>query len=43
MQQPQYFFITLLQSTLSSRLLQPFVDSKKIIIVIFSNRKQKAT
>ena len=27
---------------LSSRLLQSIVDGKKIIIVIFSNKKQKA-
>ena len=35
------FFTTLLQLMLSSRLLQLIVDGKKIIIVIFSNRKQK--
>ena len=28
---------------LSNRLLQPVIDGKKIIIVIFSNRKLKAT
>ena len=28
---------------LSNRLLQPVIDDKKIIIVIFSNRKLKAT
>ena len=28
---------------LSNRLLQPVIDDKKIIIVIFSNRKPKAT
>ena len=27
---------------LSNRLLQPVIDDKKIIIVIFSNRKQKS-
>ena len=37
------FFTTLLQLMLSNRLLQPIIDGKKIIIVIFSNRKQKAT
>ena len=36
------FFTILLQLMLSSRLLQPTVDGKKIIIVTFSNRKQKA-
>ena len=35
------FFTTLLQLMLNSRLLQPIVDGKKIIIVIFSNKKQK--
>ena len=28
---------------LSNNLLQPVIDGKKIIIVIFSNRKPKAT
>ena len=28
---------------LSSKLLQPVIDGKKIIIVIFLNRKQKTT
>ena len=28
---------------LSSRLLQPIIDGKKIIIVIFSKRKKKET
>ena len=37
------FFTKLLQLILSSRLLQPVIYGKKIIIVIFSNRKQKAT
>ena len=37
------FFTTFIQLILSSRLLQPVIDSKKIITVIFSNRKQKAT
>ena len=37
------FFTTLLQLMLSSKLLQPVIDGKKIIIVIFSIRKQKAT
>ena len=38
------FFTILLQLMLSTRLLQPIVDGKKIIIiVIFSNRKQKVT
>ena len=37
------FFITLLQLMLSSRLSRPVIDGKKIIIVIFLNRKQKAT
>ena len=36
------FFTTLLQLILSSRLLQPIIDGKKIIIVVFSNKKQKA-
>ena len=36
------FFTILLQLMLSTRLLQPIVDGKKkIIIMIFSNRKQK--
>ena len=35
------FFTILLQLKLSTRLLQPIVDDKKIIIVIFSNIKQK--
>ena len=34
-------FMTLLQQILSSRLLQAVIDDKKIIIVIFLNRKQK--
>ena len=37
------FFTTLLQLMLSNKLLQPAIDGKKIIIVIFSNIKQKAT
>ena len=37
------FFITLLELMLSNRLLQSVIDDKKIIIVIFSNRKLKAT
>ena len=37
------FFTTLLQLMLSGKLLQPVIDGKIIIIVIFSNRKQKAT
>ena len=37
------FLTTLLRLMLSSRLLQPIIDGKKIIIVIFSNRKQKVT
>ena len=37
------YFTTLLQLMLSSRLLQLVIDGKKIIIVIFSSRKQKAT
>ena len=37
------FFTKLLQLMLSSRLLQPVIDGKKIIIVIFSNLKQKTT
>ena len=32
-----------LQQMLSSRLLQCIIDGKKIIIVVFSNRKQEAT
>ena len=36
-------FTILLQLMLSGRLLQLVIDSKKIIIVIFSNRKQKST
>ena len=39
MQHPQYF----LQLMLSSRLLQTVIDGKIIIIVVFSNRKQKVT
>ena len=35
------FFTTLLQLMLSSRLLQPVIDGKKIIIVVFSNLKKK--
>ena len=35
------FFTILLQLKLSTRLLQPIVDDKKIIIVIFSNIKEK--
>ena len=37
------FFTILLQQILSSKLLQPVIDGKKIIIVVFSNRKQEAT
>ena len=37
------FFTIFLQLMLSSKLLQHVIDDKKIIIVIFSNRKQKAT
>ena len=35
------FFTTFLQ-LMSGKLLQPIIDSQKIYIVIFSNRKQKA-
>ena len=28
---------------LNNRLLQPIIDGKKIIIMVFSNRKQEAT
>ena len=37
------FFITPLQQILNSRLLQPVINGKKIIIVVFSNRKQETT
>ena len=37
------FFTTFLHLMLNSRLLQFVIDGKKIIIVIFSNRKQKIT
>ena len=37
------FFITPLQQILNSRLLQLVINGKKIIIVVFSNRKQEAT
>ena len=37
------FFTTLLQQMLNNRLLQPIIDGKKIIIMVFSNRKQEAT
>ena len=37
------FFTILLQLMLSSKLLQLVIDGKKIFIVIFSSRKQKAT
>ena len=37
------FFTTHLQQMLNNRLLQPDIDGKKIIIVVFSNRKQETT
>ena len=37
------FFITLLQQILNNRLLQHVIDGKKIIIVVFLNRKQEVT
>ena len=37
------FFTTLLQQMLNNRLLQPIIDGKKIIIMVFSNRNQEAT
>ena len=37
------FFTTLLQQMLNNRLLQPIIYGKKIIIMVFSNRKQEAT
>ena len=37
------FFLTLLQQMLNNRLLQLVIDGKKIITVVFSNRKQEAT
>ena len=43
MQHPQYIFYNAFTIMLSSKLLQPVIDGKKIIIMIFSNKKQKAT
>ena len=37
------FFTIILQGMLSSRLLQFVIDDKKIIIVVFSNKKQETT
>ena len=36
-------FFTILQLMLSNKLLQPVINGKKIIIMIFSNKKQKVT
>ena len=41
MQRPQYIFYNTFTIMLNSRLLQPIIDGKKIIIVIFSKRKKK--
>ena len=37
------FFTTFLQKILNSILLKAVVDSKKIILVVGSNRKQETT
>ena len=41
MQRPQYIFYNTFTIMLRSKLLQPVIDGKKIIIVIFSKRKKK--
>ena len=41
MQRPQYIFYNAFTIMLSSRLLQPVIDGKKIIIVIFLKRKRE--
>ena len=41
MQRPQYIFYNAFTIMLSSRLLQPVIDGKKIIIVIFLKRERE--
>ena len=41
MQRPQYIFYNTFTIMLSSRLLQPVIDGKKIIIVIFLKRERE--
>ena len=36
-------FTTFLQKIINSKLLKTVIDSKKIILVVGSNRKQEAT
>ena len=41
MQHPQYIFYNAFTIMLSSKLLQPVIDGKKIIIVIFLKRERE--
>ena len=41
MQHPQYIFYNTFTIMLSSKLLQPVIDGKKIIIVIFLKRERE--